>query len=366
MIRWMFITVMWPIVLGCGSGVAAAAEAKSAGNSAVASRPASRPARMSPRELTVAILDFDAKDPGAPDLGPQIGDILTAVLSGEPGFTLVDRTKIDKLLQEAELNLTGVVDAQQAVKIGKLVGARILVHGRAFRVGTQMFMTAKLIGTETSLVKGVLVKDGEKADVGAMTIDLAAKLAAAVRQHGPRLVAQDDAGADPLPALKKKLSGRKLPTVAVIVTERHHARRPQPPPIDPAVETEIKKLLRECGFAIQDVKQNELADWVRAKHDVNAWPRSLRGVDMVVTGEAFSEFAIRMGNLISCSARVEINLIRRADGKIILADRATCRAVDLSENIAGKTALQKAGRLVALRILEHFAETLGPLEAAEP
>ncbi len=51
-----------------------------------------------------------------------------------------------------------------------------------------------------------------------------------------------------------------------------------------------------------------------------------------------SEFAAPIGNRISCAARAEINVITHSSGKIVMADRATDRAVDLSKNIAGKNA----------------------------
>ncbi|MCK4623761.1 MAG: hypothetical protein KAV00_00485, partial [Phycisphaerae bacterium] len=74
----------------------------------------------------------------------------------------------------------------------------------------------------------------------------------------------------------------------------------------------------------------------------------------------FSEFALRTGDLVTCAARAEINVIDRKTGRIVLADRHTDRAVDLAENIAGKTALQKTGRKLAVRTLKHFAKTLPP------
>lgn len=322
-----------------------------------ASRPASRPAEKP--GLTVAILDFGANTPGSPELGTQIAEALTAILSGEPGFQLVDRSTLTRTLQEHELNLSGVVDTEKAVQVGKLVGAKILVTGKVFPLGKQIFLTGKIIGTETSLVEGLLVKGDTTDDIGGLVVQFSEKLARRLRETGPKLVASDDASIDPLPALKKKLAGAKLPMVAVIVVEQHMAGRQAPPPIDPAVETEIKLVLKECGFTIKDIPQNDLADWARLmnKEDVSSWPRDMRDVDVVITGKAFSEFAARIGNLVSCSARAEVNLIGHKDGKIILADRETTRTVDLSENIAGKKALQKAGRALAVRIVEQFAKT---------
>ena len=76
---------------------------------------------------------------------------------------------------------------------------------------------------------------------------------------------------------------------------------------------------------------------------------------MIVVGEAFSEFGGRIGNLVTGVARAEINLIRRSDGRILLADRTTTRAVDLAETIAGKAALEKAGHRLGVAVLDHFA-----------
>ena len=349
------------VCITCSTWTLSAAEPPSSPAKApsAASRPAaSAPADRRPADLTVALLDFGASAPGAAELGSQIGEVLTATLSSEPGFTLVDRATLTRTLQEHELNLSGVVDTDKAVKVGKLVGARILVTGKAFTMGKKLIITAKLIGTETSLVEGVLVKGDSNVDVGELLMDLATQIGDRLRTAGPKLVAREDE-IDPVPALCKKLSGLQKPTVAVIITETHMAHRAAAPPVDPAVETEIKLLLKECGFELVDVDQNALADWARniSKTDVNNWPKGLDNADYVITGEAFSEFAARIGNLVSCLARAEINVISRKDGKIVLAERITSRAVDLAENIAGKKALEKSGRAIGIRVLEHVAQT---------
>ena len=366
-VRWRFDTCAAARVLICGALGAAGALAQ---ETPAATQPAAAKAAApttAPREgLPVAVLDFAASSPGEPNLGPQISEALTALLSGTPGIRLVERSTVARVLQEQELNLSGVVDMEQAVKVGKLVGARILIVGKAFPMGEKMFITAKLIGTETSLVDGVLVKGDLSADIGQLVVELAEKLTARLREVGPKLVAQDDAGRDPLPALQAKFAGLKKPKVAVIVPERHMAQQPVRRP-DPAVETEIKLLLRECGFTVQDVKQNELEEFARTatQMEPGLWPRELAGVDYVIVGQGFSEFAARIGNLVSCAGRAEINVIARTSGHIEYADRTTERGVDLSENIAAKTALQKAGRTLGLRTLEYLSQNLPKLAPGE-
>ncbi len=318
--------------------------------------------------LTVAIIDFEVGDNRInPNLGKQVSELLTAMLADEPSVTLVDRATMNRVLQEQELNLTGLVSTEQAIQIGKMVGSRILVTGKAFVLGEQVFITAKLIGTETTLVDGVMVKGKSSSDMGELVVQLSEKIARRLRDLGPKLVAGLEIVDDPVPALKEKLAKAQLPTVAVIVPEQHVAQR-LAATADPAVETEVKKLLQQCGFAVMDVKQNELADWARdwknRRH--KPWPRSLDRVDVVVTGEAFSEYAARIGNIISCAARAEVNVISRKDGRIIIADRSVARAVDLSENIAGRKALQKAGRTIGIDILRYFAENQPAVQTTQP
>jgi hypothetical protein len=45
-------------------------------------------------------------------------------------------------------------------------------------------------------------------------------------------------------------------------------------------------------------------------------------------------------------------------GRVIAVDRTTTSAPDLSEQLAAKTALQKAGNELARRMLPHWIETL--------
>jgi TolB-like protein len=327
--------------------------------SAARAQPQTQPAGdRADRGLTVAILDFETKDPSNPDLGKQIADTLTALLSGEPGLTLVERGRLNEVLEEQSLNLTGLVDTKQAVSVGQLVGARIIITGRAFPLGQKIFVTAKLIGTETSLVDGALVKSEQSTPMDEVVIELSQEVTKRLREQGPKLVAGPDP-VDPVPALKERLAKKKLPKIAVVIPESHMAARPETPanPPDPAVETEIKHVLTRAGVTVVDVKDNALADWARAwtpEHAGN-WPRSLAAADVVIAGEGLSEFGARLGNLVSCAARAEINLIDRDTGKILVAERETTRAVDLQEHIAAKKALQKSGFVLGIRVLEYLA-----------
>jgi curli biogenesis system outer membrane secretion channel CsgG len=124
-------------------------------------------------------------------------------------------------------------------------------------------------------------------------------------------------------------------------------------PPDPAGETEIVKRFLEHGFYMVDEKQmaklREEQRFRQANNDValaSAIGREF-DADIVITGEAFSEFSKNINGMMSCRARVEAKAIESSSGRIIAADGLHAAAVDVSEVIAGKAALRNAGGKVA-------------------
>lgn len=317
------------------------------------------------RGIPVAVLGFDAPGGESGQIGELINDTIEVMLSDAGHFRIVDRSSLMQTLSEQGINLSGVTDTENALKIGRVVGAKLLVTGKVFELGESRMLTAKVIGTETTLVEGVLIKGELDAPLDKLVFELAEKVTDKIVAKGATLIASPDV-ADPIPALIEQLKGRELPVLAVVISEEHrNGSMPVIPP-DPAVETELKLLLIGAGADVRDVHDNALADWVRQYSEGGnpAWPRTLEGVNIIIVGEAFSESAGSMGDLRLASARVEINAIARKDGRIVHADRATTRAVDLAEEIAGKTALEKAGRVIGERLLTYLIDTTGGTDDA--
>ncbi len=72
------------------------------------------------------------------------------------------------------------------------------------------------------MVSGVIVTGPKDAKIYDLLLQLSQKIADGLRTDGPKLVASDEAFADPLPALKARLATRKLPKVSVKVPERQY------------------------------------------------------------------------------------------------------------------------------------------------
>jgi hypothetical protein len=280
-----------------------------------------------PDVLTVAIFDFESKDEGVRDLGPKVATLVNANLSAEPQIITVERAELEKVLSEQELGLSGTVSPDTAAKVGHLTGAKVLVTGRIFKVDKELVIVSKIIGTETSRVYGEMVKGTSASSITDLSGDLAKKIGATVTQKGDTLVAKVETREERIARLKKSLPHAKLPSVSVKIGERHFGQ----PVIDPAAETELGLILKECGFNLVDDKSPDKAE-------------------IEITGDAFSAFGLRKGNLISCKARVELKAQKRT-GEIVAVDRQTSVAVDVTEQTAAKAALQQAAQDLAERLI---------------
>lgn len=286
-----------------------------------------------PEVLTVAVFDFESKDEAVRDLGPKVATLVNAALSAEPSVITVERAELEKALGEQELGLSGTVSSETAAKVGQLTGAKVLVTGRVFKVDKETMIVVKVIGTETSRVYGEMVKGSANVSIADMATDLAKKIATTVSEKSGTLVAKVETPEEQLARLKKSLQGDRRPVLEVKITERHF----NGPTLDPAAETEFGKLALECGFKLTDNKSD-------LKPEIE------------ITGEALSEMGMRKGNLVSCKARVEIKVRERSTGNILLVDRQTSVAVDLTEQVAAKTALQKAATELAERVFPKLAK----------
>ena len=284
--------------------------------------------------LTVAIFDFESKDEVVRDLGPKVSALLNTSLSAEPLLITVERAELEKVLGEQELGLSGTIAPETAAKVGHLTGAKVLVTGRVFKADKDLIIVAKIIGTETSRVFGELVKGAPSASLSDLSAELAVKIAATIQQKGETLVAKVVKREERVATIKTSLKSDRLPSVSIKIAEQHYAGQARQI-IDPAAETELGKILQECGFKLVDGTSPE-------KPDVQ------------ITGEAFSAFGMRRGNLISCKARVELKAQTRT-GEVLAVDRQTSVAVDLTEQTAAKTALQNAAIELAERLLPKLA-----------
>ncbi len=94
--------------------------------SAIVSFETMKPPEVSLGNITkIAVAEFE----GEKGSGTQASYKLTEFLTKTQRFTILEREKIDKILQEQGFSLTGAIDQATAVEIGRLLGVDALIFG---------------------------------------------------------------------------------------------------------------------------------------------------------------------------------------------------------------------------------------------
>ena len=291
-------------------------------SAAVAADPAPQPETASLPVPTISVLPFDSRGARAQDenLGKSIAELLSVELATQGDFELVERAELDKILTELHLSATGLVDKETQLKLGQLTGAKILITGSVFRSGDNNYVVAKLIGVETGKVLPAAAKGGSAATdlVSELAVKVAGQLTARSRQLMPRPKTALSVAGELSETVKG--NGRK---VYVKIAESISA-----PAIDPAAETELKKLLIALGFEVVEDRQD---------------------AEFLFLGEGLATDSGRYQNFSSSTARLELNLYK---GKqVLLSDRQKETVAGPSYVIAAKDALARSSLELARRML---------------
>jgi TolB-like protein len=103
---------------------------------------------------TVAVLyfDYEGKTEGMAMLQKGLAQMLITDLTANDSLRVVERARLQEILDELKLNQTAKVDASTATKIGKLLGARYMVMGGYFDLLGTLRVDARVVETETGKI----------------------------------------------------------------------------------------------------------------------------------------------------------------------------------------------------------------------
>jgi len=87
--------------------------------------------------LRMAVVGFDVTTStyGLQMVDKKAEDMLTTALIKTGRFRMIDRKHIKKVIDEQKFQISGMVDTATAVKIGKLLGAQVIVTGSITEMG---------------------------------------------------------------------------------------------------------------------------------------------------------------------------------------------------------------------------------------
>ncbi|HMW05716.1 MAG TPA: VWA domain-containing protein [Leptospiraceae bacterium] len=101
---------------------------------------------------TVGILPFAVENSSLNKNGEYFSEQMVLGFSRNKTFKIVERKDLQKVLAEWKLNLQAV-DESNAIKVGKLLGANLLVNSKIFKKGSSYEIYVKMINSETGEIQ---------------------------------------------------------------------------------------------------------------------------------------------------------------------------------------------------------------------
>ncbi len=110
--------------------------------------------------------DYDA-------FGVGLQQMLITELAINTDLRLVDRGRIQQVLDEIDLGASGKVDANTAARIGKIVAAKYMILGGFIDWYSDLRFDARIVEVETSEIMQAKFVRGKRADMFDMVVELA-------------------------------------------------------------------------------------------------------------------------------------------------------------------------------------------------
>jgi hypothetical protein len=294
---------------------------------------AALPASSSGQEtISAALVGVESTLPDE-KAGDKLRELLSAELSGAGSrVQLVERARVDAIIKEQALRLSGATDAAFG-KVAGLLDAKLLIIGRAYPLGDEVWVSAKLFHVPAGSSEVVLVKRPARATLAELASELAKGIAKKLDAAPKAEPAQDDSPAAKLARINAKLGQRARPAVEIVIA----SATPLEPALQRALRLEAEWVLKRCGFRIVVVLDEKS-------------PAVLK-----LTLSANANTASRVGSQVSCEATVRLSAVS-ANGKELRSATGKGRGLGLNESDAAREAVCDGLYAGALELLPELTE----------
>ena len=103
----------------------------------------------------ITVLDFTDLQSGTSELGRYIAEQLTVnLVIAKKDYSVLDRANLKSILAEHKLTATGLIDPENAKKLGQFAGVDAIILGTVVPINQNIQLTAKIITTETAEIVG--------------------------------------------------------------------------------------------------------------------------------------------------------------------------------------------------------------------
>ena len=152
-----------------------------------ASAPKVEAPRGEPIVFAVLYFDNNSKSEEYESLRTGLTDMFITELSKSPELKVVERTKLDVIMEELQLSEAGMVDAETAQKIGRLLGAQALYYGAYLPWAKELRLDGRLVRVETGEVIEADESTGQPKELFKLVKEVSKKMLRGVRRKYPEL-----------------------------------------------------------------------------------------------------------------------------------------------------------------------------------
>jgi len=104
------------------------------------------------KKMRLAIVDLQSK--GISNVvGIAVTDLIRSNMVDTGRFTVVERSQMDAILKEQEIQMTGCTDSSCAVEMGKLLSANKVLIGEINKLGSDIVITVRIVDVEKGVAE---------------------------------------------------------------------------------------------------------------------------------------------------------------------------------------------------------------------
>jgi len=137
------------------------------------------PAHTEFKKTKIAVLDFQLQGQGfeTMDMGKIVAEWLITAFVKDGRFDVIERTLLEKIIHEQQLGVSGVIDANSAAKLGKVLGARVIISGSVMKIRNTTEVNARIINVQDgSIIAAESVKSEDATSLEPLVVRMASKI----------------------------------------------------------------------------------------------------------------------------------------------------------------------------------------------
>jgi len=133
---------------------------------------------------TIAVGNFVniSKDEKSEWLRVGIPDMACTTLSQIGGIKIVDRARLQDVIEEQKLGMLGIISEESAPEVGKLLGATAIIIGSYRLSGNDLLINARLLKTETAEILRAETGKGKVSKIDEIVQEIVLKMAGVIGQ----------------------------------------------------------------------------------------------------------------------------------------------------------------------------------------